>query len=130
MLVAPVIGKDGDGALVMKPLVVGDDIIGRIPQVDLPRPHRDGEFATMGDKLSALLGVGRVGRVANGQFQAQFRVEIGGFEVEIAKDFLFLVGVLGFDVDTDFGLQVRRHFGAAAHELAACVLAQMTPFDA
>ena len=90
MLVAPVVGKDGDGAMVVQPLVVGGDIIGRIPQLDLPGPHRHGEFAAMRDELGALIGVGRIGGVAHGQFQSQVRVEIGGFEVHVAKDFLFL----------------------------------------
>ena len=116
MLVAPVIGKDGDGATIVKPLVVGDDIVGRIPQLHLPRLYRDGEFAAMRDKLGALMGVGRVGRVAHGQFQAQFWVESGGFKVEIAKHFFCLGGVLIVNVDTDFGLEVRGHFGGSSRQ--------------
>ena len=69
MLIAPVVGKDGDGAMIMEPLVVGNDIIARIPQVGLPRAHRDGEFAAMGDELGALFGVAGVGRGAQGSFQ-------------------------------------------------------------
>jgi len=36
VFVAPVRGKDGDGAMLMQPLVVGGDVMGRVPQVDLP----------------------------------------------------------------------------------------------
>jgi hypothetical protein len=82
------------------------------------------------DKLIALLGVGGIGGVANRQFQAQLWVEVGGLEVDIAEDFLFRVGVLVVDVDADLGLQIGRHLGAAAHDLAACVPAQMAPFQA
>src|SRR5882724_3389493 len=72
--------KDGDGATIMPPLVVGDDIGGRIPQGQRPRSHRDREFTAMRAKLAALLRVARGGRVAQGQFQAQCRVEVSGFE--------------------------------------------------
>ncbi len=129
MLVAPVIIKDGDGASIVKPFVVGDEIIGRIPELLLPRLYRDGEFAAMGDKLIALLRVAWVGRVAQGQLQAQLRVDVGGFEVEIAEDFFFLAWVLVIDVDADFGLEIRGHFRAATDELAVCVVIQMAPFD-
>jgi hypothetical protein len=64
-----------------------------------------------------------VGRVAQGQFQAQVQVEVGGSEAQIAKDFLDLIRVFGIDVDTDFGFEVRWHFGAAAHELTVGALA-------
>ena len=49
--------------------------------------------------------------------------------MEIAKHFFFFVGVLGVDVDTDFGLQIRWHFGAPTDEFTGCLLAQMAPFD-
>ena len=127
---APVRVKDGDGATIMPPLVVGDDIGGRIPQGQRPRSHRDREFTAMRAKLAALLRVARGGRVAQGQFQAQCRVEVSGFEGERAQHCFLLGRVLGVDVDTDLGLQVRGHFGAAAHKCTACSLVQMAPFDA
>src|SRR5260370_35614210 len=49
--------------------------------------------------------------------------------MHVAKDFFLLGGVLRVDMDTDFGLEVRGPFGAAAHELAVWPLAQMTPLD-
>ena len=129
MLVAAVVGKDRDRALLMKPLVVGGDIIGRVPQVDLPRQDRDSESGAMLDELGPLIGIGGIGRVAQGQFQSELAVEIGGFEMHVAKDFFLLGGVLGVDVDADFGLEVRGPFGAAAHELAVWSLPQMAPLD-
>jgi hypothetical protein len=130
VLVAPVIVKDGNGALLMKPLVVGGVIVSRVPEMHLPGPNRDGQLSTMRDKRGALFGVRGVGRVAQGQFQREFRVEIRGFEVHVAKDLFFFRGVFGIDVDTDFGLEVRGHFGAVAHECAVCSLTQMTPLEA
>jgi hypothetical protein len=66
VLVAPVIVKDGDGATIMQPLIIGNDIIGRIPELFLPSSNWDGELATMGDKLRTFLSVTRVGRIAQG----------------------------------------------------------------
>lgn len=66
MLVAPIIGKDGDGAAIMQPLVVSRDIVARIPQVDLPRAHRDGECAAVRDEFGAFFRVAGVGRGAQG----------------------------------------------------------------
>ena len=83
----------------------------------------------MRDEPGALIGVGRVGGGAHGQFQSQFWVEGSGCEMHVAKDFFLLGGVLRVDMDTDFGLEVRGPFGAAAHELAVWPLAQMTPLD-
>ena len=80
MLVTPVVGKDRDRAMIMQPLVVSRGIVTRIPQVGLPGAHRHGEFAAMGDKLGTLCGIAGVGRAAQGQFQAQLRVEVGGGE--------------------------------------------------
>ena len=114
--VAPVVGKDGDGATSMKPLVVGHASMGCIPQVPLPRSQRDSECTALRDKLGAFCRVAWGGRVAQGHFQAQVQVKVGSFEVQRAQDCLALIGVFGVDVDTDVGLQVRWHFGAAAHE--------------
>ena len=79
VLVARVIGKDRDAAVVVKPVVVGGDVIGRVPQVDLPRQDWDSEGGAMLDELGALIGIGRIGGVAQGQFQTEVAVEIGGF---------------------------------------------------
>jgi hypothetical protein len=49
--------------------------------------------------------------------------------MHIAKDFFCLGGIFGVDVDADFGVHVRRHFGAASHECTAWPLAKMAPFD-
>jgi hypothetical protein len=58
------------------------------------------------DKLGPLVGIGRRGGVAQGQFQTELAVEIGGFEMHIAKDRFFLRGVLVVDVRADLGLEV------------------------
>src|SRR2546428_9681239 len=79
------------------------------------------------DEPGALMGVGRVGGGAHGQFQSQLWVEVSGCEMHVAKDFFCFGGVLGVDVDTDFGFEVRGHLGAAAHELAVWSLAEMAP---
>ena len=128
--VARVVAKERAGALLMQPWVVGSDAIGRVPQVPLPRRHRDGQRGTMGDTLGALIGVGGVGRIAHGQCQAQFPVEIGGCEVDGAKDVFGLSGGFGVDVLPHLCLQVRGHFGATAHERAAGSLAHVAPREA
>ena len=71
-------------------MVVGGDIIGRVPQLHLPRQDRDGEGGAMVNEMGALIGVGRGGGVAQGQFQAEFPVDIGGLQVQVAKDALCL----------------------------------------
>ena len=103
-----------DAALVVHPVVVGGDVIGRVAQLHLPRQDRDSEGGAMRNEMRALIGIGRVGGVAQGQFQTQLAVEIGGFEMHVAKDRFFLGGGLGVDVVADLGLEVRGHLGAAA----------------
>jgi hypothetical protein len=95
-----------------------------------PRAPRDGEFTAMGDKLGACMRVAWGDGVAQGPCQGPFRVEVGGFEVERANPCFFFVGVLGGNVDADFRLQVRWHFGAATDELTVYARAQMAPLEA
>jgi len=64
MLVSPVVIKDRDAPLVVNPVVVGNDIIGRVPQLDLSRQNWDSQGGTMVNELGALMGVGRVCGVA------------------------------------------------------------------
>ena len=85
MLVAPVLGKDGDGAMRMQPRVVGGDVMGGVPQLYLPRQPRDGAWAAMGDEPGALIGGGRVGGVAYGQCQSQLLVEVSGGETRVCS---------------------------------------------
>jgi hypothetical protein len=66
VLVARVIGKDRNAALVVQPLVVGGNVMGRVPQVDLPRQYRDSEGGAMLDERTPLMGIGRLGGVAQG----------------------------------------------------------------
>jgi hypothetical protein len=127
VLVTRVVGKDGDAAPVVKPLVVGGDIIGGVSQLDLPRSDRHGQGRAMANELGALTGIGWVSRVAHRQFQTEFPVEIGGFEVPIAKDELFLGGVLRIDMVAAFGLEVRGHLGTAPQPLAVGTSAHVTP---
>ena len=127
VLVTRVVGKDRDAAPVVKPLVVGGDIIGGVSQLDLPRSDRHGQGRAMANELGALTGIGWGSRVAHRQFQTEFPVEIGGFEVPIAKDELFLGGVLRIDMVADFGLEVRGHLGTAPQQLAVGTSAHVTP---
>src|SRR5712691_7565550 len=71
VLVSRVIVKDRNAALVVQPVVVGGDVIGRVPQLDLPRQYRDSEGGAMLDELAPLIGIGRIGGGAQGQFQTE-----------------------------------------------------------
>jgi hypothetical protein len=84
----------------------------------------------MRKEMGAFMGIGRGGRIAQGQFQAQFPVDIGGFEVQVAKDALGVRGVLGVEVVADLGLEVRRHLGTAPEQLALGPPPQVTPCEA
>src|SRR5262249_8370845 len=67
VLVAPVIVEDCDTATVVNPVVVRGDVIGRVPQLHLPRQDWHSQSGAVRDELGALLGVGRIGGVAQGQ---------------------------------------------------------------
>ena len=56
-------------------------------------------------------------------------MEIGGFEVEIAKDALFLAWILVVNVTTDAGFEIRGDLRATGVQLAACTQAEVTPFE-
>ena len=56
-------------------------------------------------------------------------MEIGGFEVQVAKDALFLAWVVVIDVIADTGFEVGRHLGAAGAQLAAWSQAEVGPFE-
>src|SRR5712691_11808115 len=60
VLVSPVVIKDRDSTPGVHPEVVGDDIIGGVSQLDLPRSDRHGQGSAMANKLGALIGIGRV----------------------------------------------------------------------
>jgi hypothetical protein len=81
VLVARVIGEDRDATMVVKPEIIGSDVIGCVPQGDLPRQDWDREGGAMLDELGPLLGIGRTGGVAQGQFQTERAVQIGGSEM-------------------------------------------------
>ena len=59
-LVARVISTDRDATLVVHPVVVGHDIIGRVPQWNLPRSYGEGQGLAMRDALATRIGVGRL----------------------------------------------------------------------
>lgn len=56
-------------------------------------------------------------------------MEIGGFEVQIAKDALFVAWVVVIDVIADAGFEIRGDLGATGLQLAACTPAEVTPFE-
>jgi hypothetical protein len=127
VLITRVVGKDRNAAPVVKPSVVGDHITGGVSQLDLPWSDRHGQGRAMAHELGALIGIGWVSRIAQGQFQTEFPVAIRGFEGHIAKDELFLGGVLRIDMGADFGLEVRGHLGTAPQQLALGTSAHVTP---
>jgi hypothetical protein len=57
-------------------------------------------------QVVTLISIGRIGGVAQGQFQTEVAVEIGGFEMHVAKDRFFLGRVFVVDVIADLGLEV------------------------
>src|SRR5262249_25438820 len=113
VLVSPVVVKDRDAALVVYPAVVGDDIVGSVPEVGLARCNGHGQALAVCDELGPLIGIGRIGGIAEGQFQAELTVEVRGLEMAVAKDAFCLRGVLGVDVVADLGVEVRGPLGTA-----------------
>ena len=68
--------------------------------------------------------------MAQGQFQTERAVKIGGSEMHGAKDRFFLGRVFVVDMRADLGREVRRHLGAAAHERALGRLAHRARCEA
>ena len=56
-------------------------------------------------------------------------MEIGGFEVQVAKDPLFFPGVLRVHMVADASVEVGGHLGAAGAPLAAWTEAEVGPFE-
>ena len=56
-------------------------------------------------------------------------MEIGGFEVHVAKDALFVAWIVVVDVIADASFEIRGDLGATGLQLAACTSAEMTPFE-
>jgi hypothetical protein len=73
----------------------------------------------MGNELGAFIGARRIGRMAQRSFQREVGMEIGGFEVQVAKDPLLFAWVLGVDMIADTGFEVGGHLGTAGAQLAA-----------
>ena len=130
VFVASVVVKDRHPAAVTHPFVVGSDVRGRIPSLHLSRQDRDREGGAMRQAMGAFMGIGRGGRGAQGQFQAQVPVDIGGCEVHVAKDALFVGGVFGVKVIADLGLEVRGHLGSGPEQLALKTSTEGTPCEA
>jgi hypothetical protein len=65
----------------------------------------------MTNELAALIRPGRIGGIAQRSFQRKVGMEIGGLEVQVAKDPLFLAWVLGVDMIADTGFEVGGHCG-------------------
>ena len=77
--------------------------------------------------VHAFIRMGRVGRVAEGQFESELDGDSGGLLVQRAKDALLLAGILGVDMRADSGLEVLGDLGAVAPQLALGVSAEMRP---
>ena len=77
--------------------------------------------------MRALMGIGRVGGVAEGLFQAERAADIRALLMHIAKDGLLLGGVLGVEMVADLGLEVRRHLGAMAEQCTLRALTEVAP---
>jgi hypothetical protein len=106
VFVSPVVIEDRDTPVVMHPEVVGGDILGCVPQLHLSRQHGHGQGGAMCNKCAALIGVGGISGIAQGALQREFAVDIGGFDLHVAKDRFFLRRIFGVDVVADFGLKV------------------------
>lgn len=116
MLISRVVVKDRDAPVLMHPVVVVYLIIGRVPQLDLPGQDRHGQGAAMANELAALIRTGRISRITQRQFQSEVGMKIGRFEVQVAKDPLFLAWVLVIDVIADTGLKVRGDLGGSSRQ--------------
>ena len=79
----------------------------------------------MGNEMAAFMGIGGRSRVAQGQFQAQLIVDIGGLLVQVAKDLLLLALILGIDMVADLGFEVRGDLGTVPHQVALESLVHM-----
>jgi len=97
--------------------------------VNLSGHHGHGQGLAVCDELVVLIGSGRIGSGAKGQFQAELAVEVGGCQMTVAQDSFFLQWVLGVDVIADLGLEIRRHLGAAAQQLALGRLVHVAPCE-
>jgi len=90
---------------------------------------------SVGDKMSALLGIACDGSAGYGQFQSQIEFDGGINDGVKAEDLLLSVGVLGIDANPDSGIHVGREFRAAKEEgVCFCTLVQddagdNSPFD-
>jgi hypothetical protein len=74
------------------------------------------DLLSVGDKMSAFLGVANDSGTGHGQFKAKVQFD-GGIDDGIEpKDFLFAIGVLGVTPDTDSGIPISGKFGAAKGE--------------
>ena len=56
-------------------------------------------------------------------------MKISGFEVQVAKDPLFLAWVLVVDVIADTGFEIGGDLGAVGLQLAAWTQAEVSPFE-
>ena len=80
-------------------------------------------------EVGAFMGIGRISRVAQGQFESQFDVDIGRLLLQVAKDPLLFVRVLGVKMIADLGLAIVGDLRAVAPQLALGASAEVRPFD-
>jgi hypothetical protein len=98
--------KDRDATLGVPPVVMGDDSLGGVSPLDVPRQHGHGQGATMAHELGALIGARRLSRMAARSFQSAGGMALCGVPVPGAKGPLGFAWVLGVDMVADTGFAV------------------------
>jgi hypothetical protein len=126
---ARIIGDDGDATLAPDALIVCCDVVGRIAQLNLPRHDGDGDFVSMRLEVRPFIRMGRLSRVAQGQFESEFGIDIGRLLVQVAKDPLLLGRVLGVDMMAAPRLEVLGDLRAVAPQLTLGVSSEVRPFE-
>jgi hypothetical protein len=124
------IGDAGHTSPAPEALVVLDHVAARIGQLDLLVEERDGDLGTRFQEVAPLLGIGRVGGDAHRELQAELYLASRGFVVQVAEDAFGMGWILGVDVVSDPGLQIRGDFGATPPQLSLRALGQVGPLDA
>jgi hypothetical protein len=122
-------GDDGEATLAPEALRVCWDVVGRIAQLHLLRHDGDGDFVSMRLAVRPFIRIGRLSRVAQGQFESEFGIDIGRLLVQGAKAPLLLGRVLGVDMIADTRLEVCGDLRAVAPQLTWGVSSAVRPLE-
>src|SRR4029434_2910416 len=115
---ARIIGDEGDATLAPYALIVCRDVVGRIAQLHLPRHDEDGDFVPMRLEVRPFIRIGRLSRVAQGQCESEFGVDIGRLLLQLRTAPLLLGGVLGVKRIANTRIEVFGDLRAVAPQLA------------